>query len=139
MNLTLTRYQYGHDGIFGELEGGPFHCYSCERAYPMVDTVNGHNVYAKVPQGSYKCERGFHTLHDGQRFETFEIMGVTGHTGLLFHRGNADTDSQGCVLLGEEIGQYADDTHMLIYSAVAFKAFMALQEGIEEFQLTVIG
>lgn len=142
MNLTLTRFKYGIDGIFGELKATADFtdvAVTLERAYPMVDQVNGHTVFAKIPQGVYICERGIHQLSHGGPFETFEVTGVTGHTDLLFHQGNYDSDSQGCILLGAAVAQVTPDTQMVTDSRETFANFMTLQSGEDSFTLTVIG
>jgi uncharacterized protein DUF5675 len=143
MNLVLTRFQWGADGIFGQLKtndnASDLIAMTLERAYPMTDQLNGHSVYAKIPQGDYICERGVHQLEHGGPFETFEVTGVTGHTNLLFHKGNYDSDSQGCILLGMSMAQVTPDTQMVTDSKDAFEGFMELQTGQETFVLSVLG
>jgi hypothetical protein len=134
MNLTLTRLQFREDGIFSRLdqEGGAPFCVTLEHSFGLKP---------KIPAGSYACVRGTHSLPDAVHFhglfETFEITEVPGHTGLLFHPGNFQSDSEGCVLLGEEI--VAGRTgQMITNSDATFERFMALQEGVQTFQLTVV-
>lgn len=89
---------------------------------------------AKLLPGVYKCVRGFHKLHNMiDEFETFEITGVQGHFGILFHCGNFNKDSEGCVLLGLH---RSDD--MIVESKKAFQSFMDYVNGLDEFELTVI-
>lgn len=116
------------DGVFGNLfdEAGPI-CATLEHSYP-----DGGGYSAKIPPGSYLCRRGFHQLANGAPFETFEVTGVTGHTGIVFHWGNYNKDSSGCILLGEK-----RLPTMLLYSKRAFAAFMFRLRGIDEFELTV--
>lgn len=111
-------------GIFGELhaEDGSFIGVTLEHSY---------NLKPKLPPGLYKCVRGVHRLHSAS-IETFEITGVPGHTGILFHCGNSQNDSAGCVLLGDRIG-----TMCILDSRPTFNRFMDLQAGINEFNLTV--
>ena len=92
----------------------------------------------KIPQGVYTCMRGEHELENGPKFITFEVMGVPGHSGLLFHKGNFDNDSKGCILLGMNVVG-APGARMITQSGLAFDRFMALQKGVDDFQLTVIG
>jgi hypothetical protein len=70
-------------------------------------------------------------------FITFEITGVPGHTGILFHMGNYNQDSDGCVLLGESTVPDPDPT-MITSSVLTFNQFMGSQTGVDTFQLTVI-
>ncbi len=123
--MTLTRESTKSSGVFGILE--PLGLHTLEHAYPTGDGFK-----AKLPTGTYTCKRGMHKLHDGVPFETFEIMGVPGHTGILFHVGNFNSDSEGCVLLGLD----ADHT-MVRHSKPAFAKFMEHCKGINEFTLEV--
>jgi hypothetical protein len=66
-------------------------------------------------------------------FETFEVTGVTWHTGILFHPGNTEKDSSGCILLGTGINGFT-----LSNSREAFAFFMSGLEGLDTFNLTVV-
>lgn len=133
MMLTLQRLQSGSDGIFGRLSGDGLDLRTLEHAYD-----DGHGSWApKLPAGTYTCVRGEHQLaHMTQPFTTFEVTGIPGHTGILFHVGNFNRDSEGCVLLG----LYSVDQHppMLIGSMQAFTKFMHALEGADTFQLSVL-
>jgi Family of unknown function (DUF5675) len=83
----------------------------------------------------YTCQRGIHQLgHPGSlvSIETFEVMNVPGHTGILFHTGNTDEDSEGCILLGDKVQNFE-----LLDSRNTFQEFMKLMEGKDTFQLGV--
>lgn len=129
MNLTLTRTDFDADGIFGTLtsDDGSFSCMTLEHAYQQDDG----SWAPKTPTGTYTCVRGQHQLHSGP-IETFEITNVPGHTGVLIHPGNAENDSEGCCLVGE-----ARVGNMITNSRVTFAKFLELEEGLNEFQLTV--
>jgi hypothetical protein len=130
VNLKLTRNSYTPDGIFGTLtdENGNRVAMTLEHAYPLLTTFE-----AKIPSGTYICVRGEHELHNTVPFNTFEITGVAGHSNLLFHVGNFNRDSEGCVLIGEEKG-----LSMLVGSKRAFADFMTLQDGLQTFTLEVM-
>jgi hypothetical protein len=129
VNLTLERLYVGQYGAFGELlDGfGRTICFTLEHAYQ-----DGADWSAKVPAGAYLCQRGEHQLTSGEVFETFEIMNVPGHSGILFHCGNVEDDSAGCVLVGQGISNFA-----LVNSRIAFDAFLQATAGVDSFQLTV--
>lgn len=131
MDLILVREKKRPSGIFGKLcaPDGITFCLTLEHAYP---TTEGYQP--KLPAGTYRCVRGPHQLHTGPIFETFEITGVPGHTGILFHVGNWNRDSEGCVLVGYTIS----GDNALTRSRDTFKKFMELQAGLDEFQLTVL-
>jgi hypothetical protein len=135
LDLTLTRFESRADGIFGMLTDavGQRIAHTLEHAYD--DGQGGWT--AKIPAGTFTCVRGDHLL-DGMTtpFSTFEITGVPGHTGLLFHWGNYNSDSEGCVLLGySEVD--AGGRRMITASRASFARFMQLQAGQDSFQLVV--
>jgi hypothetical protein len=137
MDLVLRRKQFRADGIFGELAdaNGKTIAFTLEHAY---DDGNGSFV-PKVQPGVYLCERGEHQLeHMAAPFSTFEITGVEGHTNILFHWGNFNRDSSGCVLLGTSMAAQSDGTQMITASRAAFEKFMNLQSDIPLFYLLVI-
>lgn len=144
MNLTSTRKMYRIDGIFSDITrddtGLHFMC-GLEHAFAQPDGTYKPIVIA----GTYTCQRGQHKLSNGVPFETFEILGVKGHSGILFHPGNYNGDSEGCCLtgtgfaVGEDPHQSGEDVEMVINSRIAFESFMQLQQNCDAFQLTVIG
>lgn len=130
MNLILTRTDYLPEGIFGTLEDDQalFFMYTLEHSY-----LDGEVYNPKIPKGTYTCVRGKHQLeHMTEPFETFEITGVPNHDHILFHVGNYNKDSQGCVLLGLDLS--GDE---VIDSRKAFEIFMECQRGVNEFTLEV--
>lgn len=130
--MILLRDTFVQQGIFGTFrsEDDQEVCKTLEHAYPTF----GDKYKAKVPVGTYMCVRGIHQLYGGVPFETFEITGVEGHSGILFHPGNFNYDSDGCVLVGEEIANNA-----LVRSRVAFLDLMNRLTAVESFVLNVIG
>ena len=132
MNLILTRKDCNKDGIFSVLtdQNNNQIAVTLEHSYPD----NNGGWFAKIPTGTFICVRGSHRLNGmTQDFETFEITGVTGHVNLLFHWGNYDKDSEGCILVGEKRIQ-----DMITNSRVTFTKLMDLQNNIDQFTLTVI-
>ncbi len=122
--MILTRTRFSDDGIFGELttDAGEHVAFTLEHSYADKP---------KLPNGEYICVRGQHVLHSGP-VETFEITGVPGHAGILFHKGNTQDDSEGCCLLGTSIVG-----NNLTESKKAFDHFLSLLDGQYSFQLTV--
>ena len=128
MDLTLLRRDFREDGIFGEIDIGNDYFFTLEHSYDLKP---------KLPDGKYTCKRGEHKLHDGIPFEAFEVMDVPGHTGILFHIGNYNRDSEGCILLGLALGAMINYGVMLVSSKQAFKKFMDIQKECDEFNLIV--
>lgn len=135
--ITLHYTDHREDGIFGKLffegEDKPF-CVTLSHAYQQDDG----SYQPIVLSANYTCKRGYHQLNNGVPFQTFEIQGVNGHSGLLFHAGNWNADSHGCTLLGAEIVVDAHKEWMITRSKDTFAAFMARLDGLDEFELDVI-
>lgn len=134
--LRLIRNEFLPDGIFGVLQdesGNPL-AVTLEHSYLLED-----GSYApKVGVGTYVCQRGMHQLaHMTLPFETFEITNVPDHTNILFHVGNYNQDSEGCVLLGQKMIQESSGIHMITNSKIAFSEFMEHMEGLDQFTLEV--
>lgn len=59
------------------------------------DCENESNI-SSIPTGQYICRR-----YSSARYpNTFEVIDVTGRSGILFHAGNTEKDTQGCILVG---------------------------------------
>ena len=128
---TLKHTDFRPDGIFGvfAFDGEPTFCRTLEHSY---------DNQPKLQPGTYTCVRGTHALHNGIPFSTFEITGVTGHSGILFHAGNFNRDSEGCVLIGQSIAiNPATGDEMITGSKVEFAQFLGRLEGVDSFDLEV--
>jgi hypothetical protein len=130
--VILKNTDFLATGIFGELldDDGNFLFYTLQRAY----FANG-SWSPKIPLGEFVCKRGQHQLEKMlYPFETFEITNVPGHTNLLFHMGNVNEDSEGCILLGNR----REENKGIYKSKDAFASFMQQQAGTDYFILDVI-
>lgn len=139
--FTLRREEVRPEGVFGELRDEFAEClmFTLEHAYRYEDG----EYYAKIPEGSYLCKRTRRTLVDNPRAEdyfwTFEVTGIPGHSGILFHAGNYNEDSNGCILLGLGFGRRSNGGKRITKSKDAFNKFMRMMEGVLEFKLEVEG
>lgn len=125
MTLTLVRKDFSEDGIYGELHDD-------KGKLSLVTLEHSYNKKPKLSDGTYTCSRGIHRLHNMIPFDTFEIEGVKGHDDILFHIGNYNKDSEGCVLVGIDRGD-----KMIKHSAIAFSKLMAHLEKLQNFTLIV--
>lgn len=116
-------------GVFGILfiDSSTGELSTLEHAYLQPDG----SYASKLRPGKYTCVRGQHQLHSGP-IETFEITNVPGHTGILFHYGNKQEDSDGCVLIGT---MRMDD--VIVQSRAAFAKFMDALKDVDTFTLVV--
>lgn len=148
--LEYTNYR--PDGIFGRYtfdgDSHPMfvtlsHSYRQSDGSYLPIVLAGPNGTSKI----YTAVRGTHALSNGIPFETFEIVGIAGHTGLLFvHPGNFQKDSHGCTLCGEKVIQYDSDGdgvvtsvdgEMITNSKVTFDRWMDRMGDTKTFQLEV--
>lgn len=130
MNLKLTRsscYSWGIVSVLTD-EQGLLSLLTLEHAYLMPKGLYA----AKIPNGIYNCVLGTHQLLHGDPFETYEVTGVPHHSNILFHKGNYNSDSEGCILLGESLGDQC-----ILSSKEAFDQFMTFQADASSFSLTV--
>lgn len=135
MDLALVRCDFRPDGIFSELRdiSGEMLFVTLEHAFG--DGLGG--FAPKIPDGQYTCVRGMHRLLGmTQDFETFEVTNVPDHTGILFHIGNFNRDSDGCILMGMNLAQISGQ-QAIASSKAAFNEFMDMQAGVANFSLTV--
>jgi len=84
-----------------------------------------------LKQGSFHCQR-----FSGTKWpDTFEIL-VPGHTAVLFHAGNVEADTLGCVLLGATTGKLKGNRAVL-NSGETFKRFLEITKNTDYFTLFV--
>lgn len=129
MDLTLIRQSFNNWGIVSNLvdTNGQTIAVCLEHAFLQDDTT----YQPKLNNGTHLCVLGTHQLDHGGPFQAYEITGIPGHTGVLFHIGNFNKDSDGCVLLGTSLGN-----QMILDSKTAFDNLMSLQNE-QNFTLTV--
>jgi len=126
----MVRTGFRSDGITGTL-------YNDQEEPIAVTLEHSYDGEAKLPAGPYTCKRGMHTLHHHPvAFETFEVMDVPGHTGILFHVANWQRDLDGCIGLGRTVIQSEVGT-MITDSNFTFTKFMYDLDGIDTFLFTV--
>lgn len=139
MTWKLLRLADGPDGTIGILEthhGVTFYVLEEE------DQQNRPNI-SRIPAGTYTCRRD--RYHKGG-YETFEVTAVPGRSRILFHRGNTEEDSAGCLLIGNGVGVLNvrdEDTGVMrrklavTASASAFERFMENLRGVQSFTLRI--
>ncbi len=115
-------------GIMGVLIKGSSYVPFCNTL--ELPWSNNTQFISCIPSGLYVCER----ITSPTKGETFEITNVFNRSNILFHKGNIDDDTQGCILLGEGFG-YISDEPAITRSRDAFNEFMEMMKDISEFRL----
>jgi hypothetical protein len=125
MRARIVRLEQTKDGAIGILVlDGEIFCFTLE---PDIDEVG--KLY--IPSGSYQCVR----FHGAKWPNTFEIL-VPGHSAVLFHAGNVEADTLGCVLLGSTTGKLKGNRAVL-NSGDTFKAFLEKTKDFKDFLLFI--
>lgn len=121
MRSRLIRIDKIDQGLIGVLIVGEsdFGCFTLELDTTFIKT------------GSYLCKR----FHGSKWRNTFEIV-ISGHTAVLFHAGNTEADTRGCVLLGNTIGKLKGD-RAILNSGNTFKSFLEVTNNLSEFNLFI--
>jgi len=129
MKLQLSRFSSDTDSTLGLLHnvtGEPrFMCYTLEDEF-RTKKVWGET---RIPQGTYKLRirqyGGFHERYK-LRYNAFhkgmiEIVDVQNFKHVLFHIGNDDDDTAGCILLGDSQRQNITRRGFIGYSGDAYE------------------
>lgn len=93
--IRLSRHTQNAHGTFGKLYLPDYVLETCEDDW-QPKTVTG----SCIPAGDYLCTR---TVYYKYGYETF-LINVPGWQRVLFHPGNTENDTRGCVLVGTRPG-----------------------------------
>lgn len=126
--LELIRLEESEQGTIGILKIDKIvFCYTLE----PTDKLNKSNE-SSIPAQQYICERVFSSKFGG----TFEILNVPNRSHILFHAGNIQGDTLGCILLGETIGKLKGN-RAILNSGKTFKKFLDLLSDEDRVHLTI--
>jgi len=127
--VRLIRLEENHDhGTFGVLIiMSKVFCITLE----PPDKLNIQNK-SNIPAQQYLCQR-----YSSMKYpDTFQIINVPGRSYVLFHAGNIDEHTKGCILLSQYFGKLKNN-RAILNSGKTFKDFMTLMTGIDRFHLTI--
>lgn len=127
IELVRLEENYEH-GTFGVLKlNKQVFCWTLEPR----DEENAQDI-SSIPAQQYDCRR-----YSSEKYPyTFQVMDVPGRSNVLFHAGNTDDDTAGCILLGETLGKLSGD-RAILNSGRTFDRFMAVLEDFDELSLTI--
>lgn len=130
MDITIKRVA-ATNAVFGVMlddKGTPF-AVTLER-----DWLDNKQQVSCIPAGQYLCKR----VKSPKFGNTFEITGVPGRSHILFHVGNREKDSLGCILIAESFSDFNGEAGVA-FSSAGYKEFMQKQSGVNSFTLTIMG
>jgi hypothetical protein len=128
--VTIHRIAHRMDGTFGVILMAGVLPIALSLERPWNNNAVGASC---IPEGQYICKR----VNSPKFGNTFEVTGVPGRTLILFHKGNIDDDSHGCILVGEEFSTWTDGSASIARSGDGFTEFLRRLEDVNEFFLTV--
>lgn len=126
-------------GIFGKLVVLDIPFYTAEHSYSIGDDTGAEIYIPKVPEGIYKCKRYFSPKHNCDVFMLIDVPDFTGNkvSNIEIHILNfPQKESSGCIGIGKTLDLDAD-TPMIGLSKDAFREFMLLFDGENEFTLSI--
>ena len=94
-----------------------------------------------IPLGEYLCLRCSaspdYGYADSPTFgDTFQVFEVPNRHKILFHKGNIDDDTHGCIIVGEQYG-YLNSEQAVLSSSAGFGEFLSILQHEDEFMLSV--
>jgi len=127
-NAELIRVENGKEHTIGVmLIDGVVLGFTLEDEY----ADNQKNVSC-IPTGTYDVVR-----HQSPKYgECFMVANVPNRSHILIHAGNTDDHTQGCILLGRNVG-VLNGERAVLNSKAAVADFMSLMKGEDKFKLTI--
>jgi len=128
MRIDLLRVGQSNRGTFGVLRYQQVaFAVTLERPWE-----NNTEDVSSIPSGRYRCRR----IRSPRFGHTYEVCDVPNRTHVLFHKGNYLTETQGCILVGEEFSGTWDKP-FVASSERGFSEFMKLLADAPEFDLVI--
>lgn len=128
MRLQLFRIAQSATATYGVLiqEGIPF-ALTLERPW-----LFNRKSESCIPVGTYKTIR----VQSPKHGNTFQVQNVTDRSGINFHKGNLEEDTEGCVLVGEQF-EPVNGKPGIVASTAGFAQFLELLKDLNEFTLEI--
>ena len=132
MELILTRIARKAEYTIGRLEdeNGKKLCDTLE---PIWRNYDGGELKipkkSAIPEGSYRV-----VVTKSQRFGKYLplLVGVPGFEGVRIHAGNTSRDTEGCILVGQNL-----QVGKVLWSRITLEKLMKLIENEKEIYLTI--
>ena len=132
MKLILTRHARRADYTIGRLEdeNGKKICDTLE---PIWRNYDGGEMKiprkSAIPEGSYRV-----VVTKSRRFQKYLplLVGVPGFEGVRIHAGNTSRDTEGCILVGQNL-----QVGKVLWSRITLSKLMKIIENEKEIYLTI--
>lgn len=126
--VTLHRFSKGKNQTIGKLYYGNVECYTLELPYKN----NSRNISC-IPVGVYNVERRYSSKYKYH----FHVLDVPDRSLILIHHGNFNTQTRGCILVGNDIADINSDGAVDVVNSKATMR-MLLSELPEKFRLRIL-
>ncbi len=130
MKIDVVRFEFGKDETLSKVYiDGIFICYAIEDETRAVK-VKGETA---IPEGTYKVG-----LRHSPKFSPktghgmLWVKDVPGFEFILIHTGNTDDDTEGCLILGNRIGQLNGQRAVLDSSVAYRRLYPIVSQAIHE-------
>ena len=132
MKLVLIRHARRADYTIGRLEDENGKKISDTLEPTWRDYKGGELKIPKksaIPEGSYRV-----VVTKSQRFQKYLplLVGVPGFEGVRIHAGNTSRDTEGCILVGQNL-----QVGKVLWSRITLERLMKLIENEKEIYLTI--
>ncbi len=128
MRVILTRNKTNVNGTFGVMadDKGNQLCLTCE--LPWYNNIADVSC---IPPGIYLC-----TEYTSPKFpDVWMINDVPARKEILIHNGNTETNTHGCILVGDSLGEI-DGLQAVLNSVATLERLKTILP--DSFQLTII-
>ncbi len=132
MKLVLIRHARRADYTIGRLEDENG-MKICDTLEPIWRNYDGGELKipkkSAIPEGSYRV-----VVTKSQRFQKYLplLVGVPGFEGVRIHAGNTSRDTEGCILVGQNL-----QVGKVLWSRITLEKLMKLIENEKEIYLTI--
>ena len=94
-----------------------------------------------IPIGEYLCLRCSNSPDYGRKNspkfgDTFQVYEVPNRSNILFHKGNINADTHGCIVVGEQF-EYLNGDEAVLASNQGFNEFLSIMVRENEFTLVI--
>ena len=133
MKLILTRHARRADYTIGRLEDENG-IKICDWVEPTWRDYKGGELKipkkSAIPEGTYRV-----VITKSQRFQKYLplLVGVPGFEGVRIHAGNTSRDTEGCILVGQNL-----QVGKVLWSRIALEKLMELIKNEKKISLTII-
>ena len=132
MKLVLIRHARRADYTIGRLEDENG-MKICDTLEPIWRNYDGGELKipkkSAIPEGSYRV-----VVTNSRRFQKYLplLVGVPGFEGVRIHAGNTSRDTEGCILVGQNL-----QVGKVLWSRITMEKLMKLIENEKEIYLTI--